>query len=104
MCLCKLFPNHTLIARLLQLALLLEKCELATATLGMGQEPPSTSFNAEVEAFVAQLQATGKPVMSDEPEVDALVGFDSANRGDYHRRGTSRQPVSPLAIKRSVAP
>lgn len=56
------------------LALLLEKCELATSTLN-SQSISSTSstFNAEVAAFVQHQQRDGKPFLSDDPEVDALM-------------------------------
>ncbi|CAG2100487.1 unnamed protein product, partial [Medioppia subpectinata] len=56
------------------LALLLEKCETATATLNtQAISSTNSSFNAEILAFVEHQQRDGKPFLSDDPEVDALM-------------------------------
>ena len=68
-------------------ALLLERCEYATATLRTQKDAaPSSStsarpsspvpfdaFNAEVEAFVRTQQLEGKPLLSDDPQLDNLL-------------------------------
>lgn len=55
-------------------ALLLEKCEMATASLGVPGEPSfSSTLPTEVEQFVGRLHAEGKPMLSDDQEVDALI-------------------------------
>ena len=67
--------------------MLLEKCEIATATLRMHSNPdPGSSssssrnpnsrpqpFDAEVEAFVKEQQEKGKDLLCDDPELDNLM-------------------------------
>jgi hypothetical protein len=56
------------------LALLLEKCEIATSTLNAPNINSTTSsFNSEIAAFIQHQQRDGKPFLSDDPEVDALM-------------------------------
>lgn len=66
--------------------MLLEKCEYATATLRMQKDSASSAsssarsspvpfdaYNAEVQAFIRTQQADGKPLLSDDPELDNLM-------------------------------
>jgi hypothetical protein len=54
------------------LALLFEKCELATQS----SECPSTeSFNLDIQAFVQHQDREGKPFFTDNHEVNDLVRF-----------------------------
>lgn len=55
------------------LALLFEKCELATQS---AEYPSSESFDIDIQAFVQHQEQDRKPFFSDDPEVDGLVhGF-----------------------------
>ena len=52
------------------LALLFEKCEVATQSI----ECPSTeSFNSDLQVFIQQQQRDKKPFLSDNPEANELV-------------------------------
>lgn len=56
------------------LALLFEKCEIATRSINSFDSDPSLSaFNGEIEEFIEHQQKGGKPFFSDNPEVDSLV-------------------------------
>ncbi|RWS30960.1 Homeobox protein PKNOX2-like protein [Leptotrombidium deliense] len=58
------------------LALLLEKCEQATASLNINDETNSTSssFNNEIQAFVQHQQSdSSKPFLGNDPEIDTLM-------------------------------
>ena len=60
-------PRHPLFPLL---ALLFEKCELATQS----SECPSTeSFNLDIQAFVQHQDREGKPFFTDNHEVNDLV-------------------------------
>uniref|UniRef100_T1IS95 Homeobox domain-containing protein n=1 Tax=Strigamia maritima TaxID=126957 RepID=T1IS95_STRMM len=52
------------------LALLFEKCELATQS---AECPSSESFNVDIQAFVQHQEQDRKPFFSDDPEVDNLM-------------------------------
>ena len=52
------------------LALLLEKCELATQTADVCSPE---AFSADVQAFIQHQQRDRKPFLIDQPEVDQLV-------------------------------
>ena len=55
------------------LALLMEKCELATRTADVSS---AESFTADVQAFIQHQQRDRKPVLVDQPEVDQLVSAE----------------------------
>ena len=55
------------------LALLLEKCELATQTADVCS---AETFSADVQAFIQHQQRDRKPFLIDQPEVDQLVSRD----------------------------
>lgn len=62
------------------IALLLEKCENATATLNATNSNHTTSsFNSEIAAFIQHQQRDGKPFLSDDPDVDAMVSINYFN-------------------------
>jgi hypothetical protein len=52
------------------LALLFEKCELATQSTDC---PSTESFNLDVQAFIQHQDREGKPFFSDNHEVNDLV-------------------------------
>ncbi|XP_067128279.1 homeobox protein PKNOX1-like isoform X2 [Centruroides vittatus] len=52
------------------LALLFEKCELATQS---AEVPSSESFNMDIQAFVQHQERDRKPFFSEDPEVDGLM-------------------------------
>ncbi|XP_068250190.1 homeobox protein PKNOX2-like [Palaemon carinicauda] len=57
------------------LALLFEKCELATQS---SDSVSSDSFNLDIQAFVQHQERDRKPFLMNDPEVDGLVaGVDS---------------------------
>lgn len=52
------------------LALLLERCEQATA----GAEPPAAdAFGADLQAFVQHQRRDRRPFLVDDPEIDGLM-------------------------------
>lgn len=54
------------------LALLFERCELATQS----SEPQSSdAFNLDIQAFVQHQERDRKPFLSNEPEIDGLVSI-----------------------------
>ena len=60
------------------LALLFEKCEIATRSINSFDSDPSLSaFNNEIEEFIEHQQKIDKPFFTDNPEVDSLVSFCS---------------------------
>ena len=55
-------------------ALLFEKCELATQSINAFDSDPSLSaFNNEIGEFIEHQQKLGRPLLTDDPEVDSLV-------------------------------
>ncbi len=52
------------------LALLFEKCELATQS---SESPSTESFNLDIQAFVQHQDREGKPFFTDNHEVNDLV-------------------------------
>ena len=52
------------------LALLFEKCELATQS---AECPTSESFNVDIQAFVQHQQQEKRPLLSDNEEANELV-------------------------------
>ena len=72
----------TLILNLLLLsssaALLFEKCELATQSINAFDSDPSLSaFNNEIGEFIEHQQKLGRPLLTDDPEVDSLVSWQN---------------------------
>ncbi|XP_017488633.1 PREDICTED: homeobox protein PKNOX2-like, partial [Rhagoletis zephyria] len=56
------------------LALLFEKCELATQSINAFDSDPSLSaFNNEIGEFIEHQQKLGRPLLTDDPEVDSLM-------------------------------
>ena len=60
------------------LALLLEKCELATRTADVCS---AETFSADVQAFIQHQQRDRKPFLVDQPEVDQLVSTPTRRLG-----------------------
>ena len=59
-------------------ALLFEKCELATQSINAFDSDPSLSaFNNEIGEFIEHQQKLGRPLLTDDPEVDSLVGWQN---------------------------
>lgn len=63
----RVFPRHPLFPLL---ALLFEKCELATQS---ADSVSSDSFNLDIQAFVQHQERDRKPFLMNDPEVDGLV-------------------------------
>lgn len=63
----KILTRHPLFPLL---ALLFEKCEIATQCAEISS---SESFNQDIQAFVQHQERDGKPIFSDDPDVDGLV-------------------------------
>ena len=60
------------------MALLFEKCELATQSV----ECPSTeSFNTDLQVFIKQQQRDKKPFLSDSSEANELVRGNAYHNG-----------------------
>ena len=53
------------------MSLLLEKCEMATQSI---DNPPSNSFNADIQLFVQEQLRQDKKLLVDDQEVNDLVG------------------------------
>lgn len=67
-----LFRRHPLFPLL---ALLFERCELATQS----PDPQSSdAFNLDIQAFVQHQERDRKPFLSNEPEIDGLVSNNRA--------------------------
>ena len=66
-CLMSLCSRHPLFPLL---ALLFEKCELATQS---AECPSSDSFNVDIQAFVQHQQQEKRPLLSDSEETNELV-------------------------------
>lgn len=62
------------------LAMLLEKCEIATQT---SECPTSVTFDNDIKNYIIQHNRDGKPFFTDDQELDSLVSYFVVNTRCY---------------------